>query len=383
MLQLLWCLFCCGIMVNANNCSNPYYFQPLSTLESSIPISPEQLSEESIDCRGETEANGIWIEIVNNYDYQLSFQITASEDIVMDYYSDCDSECVKTSDDLYLVLNAQHHQLVFVSFSTPYNTIFFTPINNGDIDNPIVVNTYFPKTISTTLSNQTTDIQSVILLRCALKWKINVNITSNVDIETEIKNTKIGYSEVFKDNYFEFDNSYDNVEYLVTFKSTTTTVIEITFNQSFYLPEQVIDTVTLYPYIRYEVVPSVTLPDTNNIRGFFCGVDNNIGIVFMNDISYTFDNWAVGNGKIITFNTEAKETYKLRIGFLSDSWDDRSFVITTTTQEKTKSDNGHTIAWIVVVSVGVLFFIGCVLFVVAAWFVIKRRFKQKELLVDF
>ncbi|BFU25063.1 hypothetical protein EHI8A_129490 [Entamoeba histolytica HM-1:IMSS-B] len=381
------------------SCVSPYYFSPLSSVESSITLTPEQFSSQNINCNGQTQGNGMWIDIANHYDFTLSFQIIASEDITMQYYTDCSSVCQADNKEAFLVLSAGHHQLVYVSFNTPYNTIFFYPISQGTINNPIKVTDPFPKSIDTTLSMKDENgiYQSFVLLTVKEHWKYGINITSTLPITTKIQCSSISFNKTFTGQYIEFDSEQDNTQFLISFISPSITVIKVIFNQTFFLPTS-IEEINVYPYIRYETVPPSSLPDSTEIFGYNYQINPQPNYQYFVDLCSSSDtNITFGllssdykiqslpcissSGIKYSFNTsDSVNPFLFRIGFTSVSSNARTFILQVHNQKLDNSSPSSKIILTVSIT-SILFILICLILVtiICVLCLIKKKSKYTSI----
>ncbi|EDR23636.1 hypothetical protein EDI_228160 [Entamoeba dispar SAW760] len=381
------------------SCVSPYYFSPLSSVESSITLTPEQFSLQTINCNGQTQGNGLWIDIANHYDFTLTFQILASEDITMQYYADCSSVCQADNKETFLVLTGGHHQLVYVSFNTPYNTIFFYPISQGTVNNPIEVSDPFPKSIDTTLSikDENGIYRSLVLLTVKEHWKYGINITSTLPITTQIQSSSISFNKTFTGQYIEFDSEQDNTQFLISFISPSITVIKVTFNQTFFLPTSIKE-INICPYIRYETVPSSSLPGSTEIFGYNYQINplpNHqyfIDLCSSSDTNITFDFLSSyykiksmpcisSNGLKYSFNTsESVNPFLFRIGFTSVSPNARTFVLQVHNQKLDSSSSSSKIILTVVIT-SILLVLLCLIIVtiICVLCLIKKKSKYASI----
>lgn len=344
MVTLLSLLFVC-VSYAEFSCEEPYYFSPLSTMESSFTLMSTHLSNHTVDCDEQTSKLGSWVKIVNSYEHQLTFQIKASEEIEMQYYMACNEHCVKSADEVFLVLSPGHEQYIFVSFKTPYNTVFFYPVNTGTKETPIIVQPPYPVTIRSTLKGENDTYTTVMKLRIGKQWKMGVNISTVTPIRSTIENTNINYTQTFTTSYFEFTSPSENTELFVTFASGEITVIEVTFSLVNYIPVGVMDTIDIYPYFRYETVPTETLPNDKNLRGFSYELKAQESKMYILDLCSTVDNdldiytehtytkSACPNGKkgtLIQFDSQSTESIRLSVGFTKESPRARAYLLNIT-----------------------------------------------------
>ncbi|ELP86909.1 hypothetical protein EIN_314580 [Entamoeba invadens IP1] len=322
-------------------CQSPYTFSPLSTVESSVTIYKDSFEPDTIDCNGETNSTGAWLAIENVYETQLTFHITATEAIEMQFYKTCGTECEKDSNDVYLVLSPGHVHMIHLIFNTPYNTILFYPTFEGTTDAPILVENIFPQTISTTLFPTEGIFDSVVKLSMEKQGIMTINISSVMDIETTVKHPNMS-TTIFKASVVEFESEKDNMQFLVTFKSMNVTVVDVEFqykNSVINKGEQVID---IFPYVRYETIPFYSMNDGKGFCGYKYKANapentkveldlcNNmypgLQILFEDDVEITQFDCGNTNGVKYVVNSNK---FKFSIGFVNTGYSvtDRSFYI--------------------------------------------------------
>ena len=393
-MRALVILFFIGVslaQIVTTNCTNPYYFQPMSTVKTAVTFSSESLVDSEIDCNGKTESKGLWLLVNNQYDYNLTVHITATEAVTFDYYKECEEACFKSDDEAYLVITSGNSILIFVTFSTPYNTIEFEPVRYGSYNKPIQAYPPFPNTISTTLPLQGGEYYSIVKLRCPIQWKIDVNISSVMKVETTITNKNLNMEKVYTTNEFQIDNEYDNVEYLLKFKSESITVIDVTFSYYQYNPTYTKDVITNYPYFRYETVPHSVQADKNDVYGFFydvvienekqnvvisaCESVINLDIMMLDD-SVDYDKTTCENGKgcVISFNTSKPSTYRVKIGSNESRSQDFNFVLQVTKNDREGGSN-MLFLWIIIAVIVIIVILICI--AIAVFFMVFRK-KDKD-----